>query len=401
MLNRLDLLSFKCFEKLRLPLGNLTLLSGVNASGKSSVLHSLVLLHQTLQEHEGSTRLFLNGDIVKLGTVTDVVDQERGRNSFVIGLAGDAADCRWSFSGDRSDMSMELERLSIGGRHFSPPFYMLRDLIDTEGDDGSATAMVGTVKRLTYITAEREGPRDVYPLEDRHAMERQRPFVPADDPFADHQQFNTRIGSRGENTISALYWKRDDHIADALQIPGFVPTFMHQVGARMSSFFPGCSVNVQPVPQASAVTLGIRISDATEYLRPIHCGFGITQVLPIVVAALTIPQSDLFLVENPEVHLHPAGQAMMGQFLAELANYGIQVIVETHSDHVLNGIRRAVKTRTIPAEKVMLHFFRARSVDGPQVLSPVLDSSGNVDFWPEGFFDQFDRDVDFFAGWGE
>ena len=91
----------------------------------------------------------------------------------------------------------------------------------------------------------------------------------------------------------------------------------------------------------------------------------------------------------------------MGRFLADAVQSGIQVIVETHSDHVLNGIRRAIKAGCLPAEKVALHFFRARSEDAPQVLSPVIDSAGNVDFWPEGFFDQFDKDMDYFAGWGE
>ena len=110
----------------------------------------------------------------------------------------------------------------------------------------------------------------------------------------------------------------DELVDEELRIPNIVPTLRHQVGARMNTFFPGCSVDVQKVPQANAVTLGIRMSEATEYLRPIHCGFGITQVLPIVISALSIPKNDLFLIENPEVHLHPAGQAMMGQFLRRI-----------------------------------------------------------------------------------
>ncbi len=107
------------------------------------------------------------------------------------------------------------------------------------------------------------------------------------------------------------------------------------------------------------------------------------------------------LIENPEVHLHPAGQALMGRFLAEVAQTGVQVIVETHSDHLLNGIRRAVKANLIESQEVMIHFFRARTSDAPQVLSPTVDSSGNIDAWPQGFFDQFDKDMDYFAGWGE
>ena len=86
MLTQLELRNFKCFELLKLPLEALTLLSGTNTSGKSTVLQSLVLLHQTMREYEWSTRLMLNGAVTKLGTVTDVVDQVNGRDSFGIGL---------------------------------------------------------------------------------------------------------------------------------------------------------------------------------------------------------------------------------------------------------------------------------------------------------------------------
>ena len=80
-----------------------------------------------------------------------------------------------------------------------------------------------------------------------------------------------------------------------------------------------------------------------EFLRAVHTGDGLVQVLPIVVAALSAAEDSLLLIENPEANLHPAGQAHMGEFLAEVAAAGVQVILETHSDHVLNGIRRAVK----------------------------------------------------------
>ena len=171
----------------------------------------------------------------------------------------------------------------------------------------------------------------------------------------------------------------------------------------MGRFFPGCVLEIKQVSRANAVTLGIRISTATDFHRPIHTGFGLTQVLPIVVAALSANRDDLLLIENPEVHLHPAGQAAMGEFLAKVVSVGVQVLIETHSDHVLNGIRRAVKNHTLPCEDVVLHFFRPRPGDqadgGPQVESPSLDADGNIDTWPEGFFDQFDKDMNYFAGW--
>ena len=384
MLSLLELKHFKCFELLRLPLSNLTVLSGTNASGKSSVLQSLVLLHQTMRDHEWSDRLVLNGLVAQIGTMSDVLDQVNGRGRFEIGLSNDEVRCNWEFVGERSDMSARLDQISIGGKTTSPPSLMRWLLPLDEADEALTLALA--VRDLTYITAERDGPREVYPLLD--------------------ERESRMVGPRGEYAVSALYHGPGDRINDQLVLTGAAPTLSRQVEARLDTFFPGCRLEVKQITGTTAATLGIRISEDTGFLRPIHCGFGITQILPIIVAVLAAHSRDdrgkpLLLIENPEVHLHPAGQALMGEFLADAAHSGLQLIIETHSDHVLNGIRRAVKSGCASADEVAIHFMRERSLHETQVLSPSLDSSGNIDVWPEGFFDQFDKDLNYFAGWGE
>lgn len=378
MLDRLDLQCFKCFELLRLPLSPLTLLTGSNASGKSSVLQSLVLLQQTMREQEWSTRLMLNGAVTHLGSVADVVDKVHGRKSFGMGLLDGDLHCAWVFAGDRAELSMAVERVEIGevvSEHPESLRYLLPE------DVGAPAAnFAARLRGLTYITAERMGPRDVYDLVD--------------------PQTATVVGPIGEHAASVLYWGRDERVRDGLVVPGTPPTRLHQVGERMRAFFPGCGIELQQVPQANAVTLGLRTSDDTDFHRPVNVGFGLTQILPIIVAALSASENDLLLIENPEVHLHPAGQSLMGQFLGDVARAGVQVVVETHSDHVLNGIRRAVKSQRLESEMVSMHFFRERSLGGAQVVSPMMDSTGNIDAWPQGFFDQFDKDASYFAGWG-
>ena len=377
MLTRLDLRFFKCFELLRLPLAPLTLLTGLNASGKSSVLQALVLLHQTMREHEWSTRLVLNGAGVRLGTMPDVVDEVSGRRSFEIGVDDDENAYHWVFEGDRLDMSMEVQRVSVNGRATERP-HELHYLLPPEMQE-SVASLTRQLRSLTYITAERIAPQEAYALEDPHVV--------------------GVVGARGEHAVSVLHWGRDDHVPATLVLPDAPRPRLRQVEQRMKTLFPGCELDLQQVPQTNTVTLGLRTSNATDYHSPIHTGFGLTQVLPIVVAALSATKDDMILIENPEVHLHPAGQALMGQFMADVARAGIQVLVETHSDHVLNGVRRAVKDKRLTAEEVAIHFFRTRSDDWPQVLSPTLDDSGNIDDWPEGFFDQFDKDANYFAGW--
>ena len=157
---------------------------------------------------------------------------------------------------------------------------------------------------------------------------------------------------------------------DQLLVENVPPVRFRQVEARMAQFFPDCLLAIDQIPRTNAVTLGIRISKNTDFHRPVHTGFGITQVLPIVVAALSAQKGDLVLIENPEVHLHPAGQATMGKFLSEVASAGVQVVLETHSDHVLNGIRRSVKDRILSSSDVALHFFQSQPKDRTGSKSP-------------------------------
>ena len=381
MLTRLDLRFFKCFERLQLPLAPLTLLTGLNASGKSSALQALVLLHQTMREHEWTTRLVLNGSGARLGTMPNVVDEVFGRSSFEIALTDNEDTCGWTFEGGRRDMSMAVKRVAVNGQTFEDP-KSLRYLFPPHEESATNLASLARKLRdLTYITAERVGPQEAYALEDPH--------------------FAKVVGPRGENAVSVLHSGLDKPVLAALALPAAPASRFRQVEQRMRTLFPGCSLELQQVPRSNVVTLGLRTSDDTGFHLPAHTGYGLTQCLPIVVAALSAIKGDILLVENPEIHLHPAGQALMGQFMADVARAGMQVLVETHSDHVLSGIRRKVKTGHLAADQVAIHFFRPRSEDQPQVVSPTIDDSGNIDFWPEGFFDQFDKDASYFAGWGE
>jgi predicted ATPase len=310
-----------------------------------------------------------------LGAASDVA----GRAGFEMALEDEDNTYRWAFGGDRRDMSMEVQLVAVNDRTFRLP-QELRYLLPPDEAETSSP-FTRPLRNLTYITAERIAPQEAYPLEDPRLV--------------------AVVGPRGEHAVSVLHWGRDEPVIAGLLMPDVPALLLHQVQRRMRTLFPGCEIDLQQPPRSNAVTLGLRTSTVTDFHNPVHTGFGLTQILPIVVAALSATKGDIILLENPEVHLHPAGQAMMGQFLADVANAGIQVIVETHSDHVLNGVRRAVKSCKIDAEKVAIHFFRPQSDDTAQVLSPTLDDSGNVDDWPEGFFDQFDKDSNYFAGWTE
>ena len=385
MITRIDLFHFKCFSALKLPLRRLTLLSGLNASGKSSVLQALVLLHQTMREHEWSRRLMLNGAALRLGAVRDVIDQISGGRGFSLALEDDDAGLvEWEFSGEQGAMSMAvlLVRATAEWRRADPqPLQYL--LPEAVANSPEGVSLSKRLRGLTWLAAERLGPRDLYAL---------------DDP-----ELTPVVGQAGEHTASVLYSGADEKTAIPLLVKEVAPTLLRQVEARMGEFFPGFRMDLSPVTGANAVTLGVRTSRDTDFHRPGHTGFGVTQVLPIVVAVLAAKPDDLLLIENPEVHLHPAGQSRMGEFLAAASKAGLQVLIESHSDHVLNGIRRAVRNEILDPDDTALYYFRPRheaETSGmAQVESPSIDAHGNIDTWPAGFFDQFDHDMNVLAGW--
>lgn len=102
---------------------------------------------------------------------------------------------------------------------------------------------------------------------------------------------------------------------------------------------------------------------------------------------------DLILLENPEAHIHPAGQRMLGELIAAAGAGGAQIIVETHSDHVINGIRLAVKNGKIAKEQTRIFFFYKDIQEGYEhkMACPEMDEDGRIDIWPEGFLDEWDH----------
>jgi predicted ATPase len=108
---------------------------------------------------------------------------------------------------------------------------------------------------------------------------------------------------------------------------------------------------------------------------------------------LTARQGDLVILENPEAHIHPAGQRMLGELIAKVGAGGVQIFVETHSDHILNGIRISVKDKHIEKNDVQIAFFYKDNENkyrhtymGLQIME-----DGKLDHWPKGFFDEWEN----------
>ena len=151
--------------------------------------------------------------------------------------------------------------------------------------------------------------------------------------------------------------------------------------------FPGIAVRVEKTG-SQMYKLKIRNDVAP------NVGFGITYALPILVSGLTVPNDGILIVENPEAHLHAKAQSNMGYFLARMAAAGVRVIIETHSEHIINGIRRMiVEGKTdMSHENLTIYFFQNK--DGERNIMEIsMDENGNLSAFPEDFFDQVRQDT--------
>jgi predicted ATPase len=116
-------------------------------------------------------------------------------------------------------------------------------------------------------------------------------------------------------------------------------------------------------------------------------GFGVSQVLPVLVALLAGEPGQLVYLEQPELHLHPKAQVALAGILADAANRGVRVVAETHSALLLLAVQTLVAKGSIAPEKVILHWFE-RGEDGiTKITSRELDEAGRFGDWPEDFGD--------------
>lgn len=388
MIKRIELKNFKCFEALSLPLAPLTLLTGFNAAGKSTTLQSLLLLAQSLRSGNRTAELPLNGPLARLGTPGEVLNSGTGETSF--GLEDEKSIVTWSLQAeDRSrGIAMRVSQLAIeegGKKNRYTDLENLHMLLPYGITAPAAENMVKGLRETIFLSAVRMGTADVFPSPEESSP------VHAD------------VGVQGE--FAPWWFQRflDEEIDNARLHPSeSAPTLRRQFNAWASNLFPGAQSNALSIEKTNLMRLELRIGDIGDWRRPSNIGYGLTYAFPIIVAGLLAKPGQILIIDSPEAHLHPLGQSEMGRFLARIASAGVQVLIETHSDHVLNGVRLALRNKTIEPEKVAIHFFNQpieTDTATAKVISPLVDENGNLSEWPKGFFDQSDKDLARLAGW--
>lgn len=367
MINSITLYNFKCFEHQEFKLRPLTLLAGLNSSGKSTIIQSLLLLRQS---HQGKllpdVGLALNGSLVQLGTAKDVLFEEAATDEvgFLLREGPEHIDIRFAYDEESDVLATNLCKLTESIWQTS----LFRD-------------------RFRYLQAERIGPRRSFEMSG-HAVRRQDQIGSAGEYAAQY------ISLFGSNTVTLETVRHPASTSNTLQ---------SQVEAWMGEISPGVRLHFKKYSEIDLVSFRVSYSlghqvASSEY-RSTNVGFGVTYALPVAVAILSARPGDVLVIENPEAHLHPRGQVRIGELLALAAAGGAQILIETHSDHVLNGIRLVVHGHRAKPQDIALYHSRWPSgAKSPELTMLELDADGRLNNWPEGFFDELERSLDRLLG---
>lgn len=342
-MKKLELYNFKCFVKNQIDFRNLTILTGVNAAGKSSIIQAL-LLYNRAAELQAKDMLDVNEILgIDIGSPKNLVSQNAQNY------------CGGDFGITIDDRSVDF-------------------CIDRESGLNVYTKKSKEAEALDiyYLNAERIGPRMNYRA---GGIE--------------------RIKADGSNAVYLM--ERADsmglQLPEELIVDGMSRKFSYQVECWLSLIMGNVQLSTRVEADKAQAELKIKNDFVQDSVIPTLTGFGISYELSVIVAALWLAaqKKGILIVENPEAHLHPSAQSTVGKFLAMIAATGIQVIVETHSEHIVDGAR--IQMYALEKTEQFLVNYLTHNDGEMDVRQLIVEDNGELNDWPEGFFDQKQRDL--------
>lgn len=376
-MNTLGIKNFKCFYDVEILINDLTVFAGGNGNGKSTAIQAILLLRRTIEhcsEWKGNSFEYnsINGLNVDLN---DVYCLRLGNSLNILPSEFTETDIELGLSNNDKSLTVRYSTNNLNEVWITPDNILSNDFKYPENPL--------MLQHFYYLNAERIGPRINQGIK-----------------FYDYPN----VGFQGEFTAQIIAdldsleieskFKIDSNriLNDTNYLKG--SKFQHHVNAWLSYIING--VTIIPTKDSETHTARIKVENSFskgKSIFPTNTGFGISYSLPIIVSCLLARKGAFIIIENPEAHLHPSAQSKMGYFLGFMANSGIKIIVETHSDHIINGIQIAVAEKIIGNDLVTINFFNHLGDSlQPEVLPIKLNIKGELTDWPKGFFDQTQLD---------
>lgn len=371
MITSLSIHNFKAFRQTQsVKLGIFTLLTGINGRGKSSFLQALLLLSQSLRNSDKHTpaNLLLSGDWLHLGSFQEIVNAYSGENNISFHLHTDAEkdnDYELFYTGVEGEPYRgELSSMIVNGEETFSEVSGYDGIVEGEPQKiapafSGYTSLI-RLQNMYYVAAERNGANDEEPLSSVSSM--------------------IYLDCQGKNVLNVIYRQGGK--------------FQKELEKLLEEIFEGATFAIES--DGKSLHLYMDAVCGGKNFRPINVGYGYRYVLTLLTAGLLAQGGETIVVENPEAHLHPSAQAAMMKFFTEkVVPKGVQVFMETHSDHIVNASLLAVKRKVLTTKQMNILFFSRSDTEKTDAVICNLEvtDKGRVKNPPKKFCDQYALDL--------
>ena len=375
MITKLKIKNFKSHSSTDLELSKLNILTGLNGMGKSSVIQALLLLRQTYQKNMLDKGLELKADLCSIGVAEDALYQSADDDLIAFTINTEKKDrYKWSFM--------------VDDKKLSDTFLKIKESEFKKGSDLKSLSLFND--KFQYISAFRNGPVQNYD-KDTSGVEL-------------FHQISVKEG-RCELVAHYLDYFKDDPVSDKSlkKNPKEKGTdLIYQVKRWLEDISPDINIQVENLESSYKINYSFSRGEhrtPTKKFKATNIGFGISYTLPIIIAALHARKGSIVIVENPESHIHPEGQSKLMELICRAAKSGVQFIIETHSDHIINGLLVATKQNHVkPMDSRVYYFDRDIATHTTKATPLPILSGGRIKRPPKGFFDRLDKDMKVLTG---
>lgn len=375
MIQILEIKNFKSIRSKVFKLKNLNVLLGLNGQGKSSFIQSLLLLRQSKKLSQGE--LTLNGgeqELVNIGTTKDALYQYSENKILSFNL---------KFT-DKEMLQMDFDY------EIDADIFKLKN--ETNANSVKEESLF--TNNFQYLNAQRVEPKAANAVSLSNVMEA--------NSIGKYGQYTAHyIEARGdENVAFENLLHENSKIFDPITNETIIDkSLRNQINLWLGEISPRVNVIAQRI-SSEIILLEYSFKQPnfgnTNKFKPDNVGFGISYALHVITALLTAKPGGLIIIENPESHIHPRGQAELGKLIAKVAQNDVQVVIETHSDHILNGIRVAVKEKTIDQDNVIAFYFKKIVTEKEQyskIIDIQIDKNGSLSDYPENLLDEWSNQI--------
>lgn len=443
MLKNIRIQNFKSWKDTGvIELAPVTVLFGNNSSGKSSIGQFLVMLKQTVQQSDRKTVLMLNGTqaSVDLGGVSDIMYRHSLSENLEFSYTWDLdkkSEIEGSLSGQKYNKIQfedavnvnernvfevtqfvyhlydgEEQKLSVGMQKISDKDENRKYDLFSEGMEfkrtrGRAWKLTEPVKYYGFSDAALSYYQNSDFLQDLNLHQEE---LFADFYYLGPMRTKTKriytwsgvnpdsVGDNGEYTIPAILSAKNNERKLKFKNTNY-KSFEEVISESLKRMGLVEDYKIEKLENRQDYEVKVRIKGAQEYVSLPDVGFGVSQVLPVIVQLFYAPCNSIIFIEQPEIHLHPSAQSLLADVILDAVNMrenkkdrNIQVIIETHSEHLLRRLQRRISEKKVSKNEIKAYF--AENTGNVSKLEKLnVDEYGNILNWPEGFFGDMEQDM--------